>query len=626
MKKLNAMLFCNSKEVFETCKKKLARYETVFLISTNYELKSVKINEKTAIVFIPFDSEHLIFFDETWKIIENINKIVNTIKLNKSSYLYEVCNLIEGGFAQDISDILYAIYVFLKLIKNKEINVFFCEKKCSVESNALKCIAKQFGNKLYFIEKNKKSLPEIKCNIDTLNVPILRDLINLKIQLASVINVVKIWKSNKVKKENERIYNYDIGIIHTSNANKHINWQLEGIKSYECKMDYCVFCYHADVARKKMKECGKNTKSVEAYFAPEYLLGDYIAFLRDTYKISQVAKKIDNIEFQNINITQWIVNNFLNDLKRKKFENVIYERIINRFVVYNRALLLTGDGDTNFISNRIFYSAYKKSGIAINFYKDTTGIETINVEAERVYEPFSYIMNIRFFSKGSTYLKVLRENGWKGKDFLVPPSIYNLNSKDVLMEVSRKEKKAPVVLWAPSYPLRGHYSINSFLLDNKFILDEFTKQDCELYIKYHPNQALDLINNYIDEYLGMKKVHFVDKAESIEKYIKKADIIITTPSTVLLDAAWKNRPVICLTDSCSYQLVKHLSRGFIISKRSKINVCWLFDIFNDLDERNKWIKKCVHRQNSFLKQFYTDTEWNDIYSVLKMLITDGISK
>lgn len=456
---------------------------------------------------------------------------------------------------------------------------------------------------------------EIKSEIEARKYTFINSLIDIKSQMEKLINVINIYRNNK-KNMDEKIY--DIGIIVTSDKNKNINGMLQRVSSLRDDINYCYFCYHADIAKKIFLENNKTAVSVESFFDIKYVLKDYFAFLRDARYILKKMKKSNGFFFQGIDVSQCVLFLFERSLKKEKYENILYERMVNSFLDKNKAYLLTGNGDTNFISNRIFYHVQKKKGLNILFYQNATGIDVINTVVEQNYEPNAWIMNLRFFLKSSGDLSVLRNNGWGGQVYFPENSLCgNLRTKSSFQKC--KEERKPILLWAPSYPVRGHYSMNSFLQDNNYLINGIKDQECDLYIKYHPNQDKKLIKEYMKH--PLKNVHVIEQEESIEKYIEISDVIITTPSLIMIDASIKNKPVICLAEKCGYELIKHFEEGFIIIRREMLNIKELVKICNDDDRYCEYFTRIVEKQKEFLLGMCNYGN-ESMYEVLKRIISE----
>ena len=379
----------------------------------------------------------------------------------------------------------------------------------------------------------------------------------------------------------------------------------------------------ADEARKTLQQYGEKAKSIEVSFKMRYFFHNIYAYIRDSSMISKEIKHEGKFIFNKVDISNIVIHFYLKSLMEEKFSNLVYEEIISNFMEKNEVFLLTGDGDTNFISNQLFYYSSKKKGMKIKFYKDNTGIEIINLEG-RIYEPYANIMNIRFFTKGSNYLKSLLRDGWTGEVFYLPDLVYLDNYKKYNNLEKRVNEKVNF-LWAPSYPVKGHYSLQSFVLDNSYIINECKDTDYKLYIKYHPNQPDLQIQEFIAAARDADNICFINKYEALESYLEKVDIVITTPSTVILDAALKKKMVVCLVDSKSYHMIKLMGSAFTIIKREELNIDKLARIAMKRETLDNCYEQVLKKQEDYIKQFYeTDSSMSDVLcDIINLMIQEN---
>lgn len=623
MENANVLIYCKDRHSMRGNENLFLRYKQVYLVSPDIGIREI-VCEKSNVEFFPFDSDREGFYQETWEIIDKLNEVIELQKLKEPAYLYKGNCLIEGGFAQKIADVLYAINIFRSIIIEKRIDRLYCDRKCEdADIWALQAIAKSMNKSVYYLSGGIDSIIELKQWIGRAYYPGTRRIINFKGILDNLWNIIKNSKQCRKDKDSRSVIKqYDIGFILVFDTNKHINWLLNSLKSFSGKMNYCVFCMGADGARQKLQKMGYAAESVEKYYKARYIFQSIPDYVRDAHIIAKAVKKNVKCSFQDIDIRNIILDLYLRSLREEKLSNLIYEKIITAFLYENKVYLLTGNGDTNYISCLIFYHIVQKLGMNTMFYKDNTTLELLNVE-KMVYEPYSNIMNFRFFSKGSRYLKALLTGGWKGKVYYFHDLLYyNVYKKydKIVTEINEKAK----VLWAPSYPTKGIYSIMGFLADNKFIIEECKNKDFDLYIKYHPNQDDSLIQSFFREAERYTNIYFINKQEAIEGYIEKADIIITTPSTVILDTALKKKLVICLVDSQRYQLVKHIEAGFIIKRQEELKIDKYVKMAMSRRKADNEYDSCLKRQRDFIKEFFeVKNNINDVLSDIIKTIKNG---
>ncbi len=615
MAKKNLLLFCNNIKLLQNNIKYFEKRFMIYCISQDIEIcVNEELQKRNDINILPYDLQKPLFFKNAWKMVETINSSFKCVKTRKDLYLYELNYLCEGGIPLKYADYLYAIAFFNKILQEYNIDIIYSEQICNSRIvDALKDIAKDRNIRLCFINKFGLTLSEMKQKLYFSNIPVIRTIISFYAQLNCFYRIKKISKKNKTDSDVEK---YDIGIILFSDLSKHVNWLLESLQEIEERFKYCVFCYHADNAKERLINLGKKAKSVEGYFSYIKALRDYIDYLRDSFAIWKQVKKMPSIYFQNVNVTRTIKNLYIFYLFREKLEDIFYEEIVYKFLQKNQPKLITGNGDTNFISNKIFYFCTKKLNQNVIFYKDAVAIEPYNMEKViSAYEPYSYIMNLRFYIQESIAANVLKKQGWQGQCYYMADdkNADKYYKSRLIDEEDLHVKEKVKVLWAPSYPVEGIYSINSFLKDNETILQSVREVDFQLTVKYHPHQEGKLIKNIIKKYDNSNRIEFVNQYNSIEEYIENADIVITTLSTVIFDAAVKKKLVICLVDDLGIELSDHLKDNFYLVKSENID---FMEILYNLEFR----KKQIDKQNAFLEKRFYNPDSRHIGDILQEYI------
>lgn len=592
MKKMNVLIFCNDRNSITKLQKLHLKYN-IYVIS--YDI-SIGKSIEPMFDFIPFDSDSEMFAKETWKIIDDLNSVIKMQKIKKSAYLYESRYSIEGDMAHDIANTLYAIDIFLPIIIDKNIKIIYCDRTCNdSEIWALRELAKSKNIIFRFLSGGISSFSEFKSQVRRLYSPCLRGLINIKENFDCVSNIIKQAKSSRNDKEqNEK--NYDLAFIYMLDSNKHLNWLQNNMNNFDKNLSICIFCMGSDDARKKVQNLGYNAKSVEKYFKKIHIFKNFPDYIHDVRIIAREIKK-EKFAFSNIDLTKFVINLYLRKLKGEKFSFLIYEDIIKDFLDDNKTFLLTGQGSTNFISYQIFGHVIKEMEIKTKIFKDYTALETLSNEIFE-YIPDVNLIDFGFFLKGNHYIDLLRKNNWKGKVYYTHNFSDYKNFKSAENKITKVNEKIQI-LWAPSYPFAGKYSIRSFLADNYSIIDSCKDKDVDLLIKYHPSQKDYLVSEIIEYSRNYSNINIVDKKEYISNCLKKADLVITTPSTTIIDAALKNKLVVCLADEVRYKYINYLEKGFIIIKPEELKI----DKFINIVKTEEY-EKVLNRQKDYIKQYF----------------------
>lgn len=621
MKKQNLLFFCNDLELVKNRINSLKAQYQIYCVSHNTDIYiDDELKGFDDVVTLPYDLNCAPFFEDARHVIEAVNTSFKDVKTEKSFYLYELNCLCEGGMGQRYADYLYAIAFFKKVIQEYKINIIYSEKLSdSKEIDALKNVAQNEKIKIHFVNRKTFSLCEIKKRIyfSLIKVPGISLLISLETQLQYIFRIKKSAKKYKIDSDVEQ---YDIAYIMTFNTNKHINWLLEELEEIEKQFRYCIFCYQAGNAEEKLVNLGKHAKSVEGYFDFKMALKDWRDYLKDSLAISRQVKKMSTIYFQKIDITKTVRKFYtMYYLYREKVNDIVYERIVYEFLKKNQTKMMTG-GSTNYISTKMFYFNTQKLNRKVTYYQNNAKnylYDYMKMPMEES-EPYSYIMNLRFAVYGSERIEILKQNGWQGEVYYLPDSRKKLYYKDNALQ-NKLVWKASItkILWAPSYPFAGLYSIYDFIMDNEVVLQSMDKYNCETIVKYHPGQQEGLSNYVSTQYKKSEKIEFVSQYDGIEQYLDQAEIVFTKVSTVLIDAALKGKLVICLAEDLDMKMLRDdIKESFYLVKRDDID---FEKVLFDLNFRNIQISK----QNILLEKWFYNPDNRKTVDILDKYILEA---
>lgn len=612
MRRESLLFYCNDVSCLKYNLDLLNKFDTI-CVSQNNEIYGKK--DIYDMLMLPYDSGCKARITEAVKIACTINRSFENVITRKPHYLYELNHLCEGGLTGAYAKYLYAADFFLTLVHRYNVDTIFCgEVPYSLEALALKDVAASKGIAFKFIKKHRGTKKRLKDRLFFSQNLLINIIVSIVTHFKCFADIKKIAAKNRVDKVKS---NYDMGFILTSDLEKHINWLLEELAELERELNCCVFCYHADEAKEKLLAMGKIAKSIEAYYDAKTAKKSYVDYLLDCYAIFREVKKIRDVYFQSIDVSKTIYHMYITNLFREKLQDILYEGFVYSFLQKNHADLITGNGDTNYISTKIFYFNTKKLNHDSTFYKNVVGFDLVDcVKANLVHEPYSYIINLRFFIEGSTYLRALKNNGWKGKYYYLP---YTKNASIFYKYKALREGiniKNPRILWAPSYPVQGQYPLFNFLEDNEKVIGEFIDLEVDLKIKYHPHQEAGQIEQFVKKYNDYGNIEFINRYENIAEYIETSDIVITTLSTVILDAAIRNKLVVCIVNELSAQFSDHLKDAFFFIKCEELN---LKKILYDVEFQTEQMKK----QNLFVEQKISNPNNKSIVDILKKYINQS---
>ena len=267
----------------------------------------------------------------------------------------------------------------------------------------------------------------------------------------------------------------------------------------------------------------------------------------------------------------------------------------------------------NSIYTRVFFHNTRKEGTV--FFRELN-YDSYPLEPIPRDEVESNIIALRFFcgQHGKEIYKFYRANGWDGEAVLLKSTVGKVKA-----ERKPKPKGKTVILWAPSYPAAGFCPYNAWYEQNEKIIEGLSKiAGIELLVKFHINQD-DYSVNILKEKFGNGKALFINKKEAIEQYIKKADIVLTNPSTVIYDAMLMNRITIAVTDGCRVRLKDEVL--FIACDELEKSIEYVAEL---MDDEKAWEER-LDIQSDFVGSFL-DFETEDVNAMITETLVRKISE
>ena len=316
--------------------------------------------------------------------------------------------------------------------------------------------------------------------------------------------------------------------------------------------------------------------------------------------------------FQDIDITAEVLDLFQLYLGCSKLDDIIYDNMVCEFIKHNRFKLLTGNGESNFIAIKSFYFHARECGFPFLGFQDNTRIDMIEYPADwMARERYPFMWSFVFTDVRGKGLEQLKNAGWKG-DAYRHSNTTGIQRGSQTESVNESLIRGNNVLWAPTYPVYGMYSMASFIEDNRTIIKNLDKQSCLLKVKYHIDQKKEQIK-LIQAICQECKNEWIDQENAIEPYIEWADIVFTTLSTVIFDAMLQGKFIVCVIDDLGWKYVGDLNKYCYMVSREEVD----YDkILYDIDFRKQWIQK----QNVFVDMLQSTENDVSIAEVLKKYI------
>lgn len=572
------LIVCDSIDEFNIIKQKWGKsIETGFLIfTTNSQFYFLHKNMYTMELF---ESKYITMVEETTEVLRYVNEFLRKI-VRKRNYLYEVGYHIEGGgIEQDMADVLNTTRVCMDFFTRYNFKRIYlcCNKKNALIVEVFRELAKWYQLKIKVCSVPATSIDECKHKIESSSGKGIKCLkyiwymgkgicIYLKLLLMVIVNFQNRFAS---------VQYWDVGKIQLSDAAKHFFWSIDFIKILNKSLTLNNICVHTDEMKERLKKEGMITTDFgKSYIHLLYFCvavsGYYYNVVRIWYKLKKVRFMKEGADISGIvrhrvwqHILLTVPKAVELDCKAKGY----FEK--NKFKVIESWL------GSNTVCTRIFYYQTRKENTA--FYRIHNNGQA-PFRRPLLYECEPEMIQIRFFTELERQgeYEWYRKMGWKGQAFLLEGTILP-SAEEKQPNPNRVENEKCCILWAPSYPLMGEYMAGAFVKCNEIIIEECAKLDIHLLVKYHWNQEEEMIKKIKEKYRNKANVDFIDRKQPIEEYIEKADIVITTLSTVIFDTIFANRPVVII------------SEGHMIALNEKLNL----QGYSDVEEAVVFIKKLI---------------------------------
>lgn len=571
-----------------------------FLVATKNAGFFVQMQNNKEYKAVFLESDRQLPEEEVWTIINKINSIISNCYLNKSCYLYESMYLMEGnGVPMQISNLILAVDSLVNVVNsNNIIQIYFLVKrKYALEYQVALLLKRQMKIKLFRIYKKERNQAQISLRKHFATNSYDFGLFIL-LKIANIQTFIRMWALRGKKFVSKKIINNDIGILFSVDAIKHVNWLIPFLQILQEKFSYNIICVNAQNSHKKFVEEGYIAGNVESYFKPIECIKDIYDYIKDSGKILRSLKKMDKVYYQKVDLTKKIISYLKLYLWDEVFQHILYENALKSFYKFNKFMLITASGDSNFMVNKISYFLTNKEKLPPIFFKDQSGIDVFEIN---IKEPYSNIFQIRFLPSKKEEQK-LRDNGWEGKACFAAGTVYK--KIDKIREKSQLENRIKI-LWAPSQVVIGQNSIKAFSLNNQMILSAAKSANYELFVKYHIRENDELIEEIATSFGQIGNIHLVDKREPIEPLLESVDLVLTNASTVLFDAIIQQKPVVSIANDQSYEKIKHHKEGIEIFTDINELILFLEKMTITLETFEKWSEIYVSCANKYYNSLFT---------------------
>lgn len=558
---------------------------------------------KKDIEIISLELENELPYEETWSLLDKLNKIIKESVDSSRSWVYEASYHIEGnGIGQSFADVLSSVQVISDILTAyyvDEINIYPSEDNI-IECQVFWKLAKIKG---ITVKENYKNIKAILLyNNHSIINSFLKKVSYLWIsgkKYSSYIHSIKMSLNHESN-------SYELGIINASDTQKTISWKEK-------------YIYSMAKAFPKMKLMCLNSPFVAGYFSDNKINTDimekwleksnikkrkkeYIFFLRKIIpKISSELKYC----YKDYDITEILKQYIYIHILLTIPNNLYIDAVCEGYFKYNKFSVMLCHGNSNFIETRAMY--YNTRCQDTLLYRK----EDLSVFTTKMYEPYQDIINIRFFCQKEGRYNELKNQGWNGNAFFIQdtkyiPKFYNTY-------VNRIDKKSDVrtdikIVWCPSYVVKGITTYDTFKKNNSLVASWFEENKYSLLMKFHPHQNMNQINDLVDMYGNSKYIRIADKNESFSKILEDIDIVITDKSLCIFDGIVERKPVMVLCSPYHYELIKQHSEGLRIYTDADEMFTELKRIESDSSYFEKWKAETLQLQDQYFLKYKKDKD------------------
>lgn len=528
--------------------------------------------------------------EETWKLVDQYNECMKHMQEDER-WIFESGYHIEGqGMPQAFSDMILLQHIFEHIFNQYEINKV---KLCISDSNITECLValdmarnRKINVKIYY--------DRFTSYMKSMITPLSRIMMGMYMNVRRMKRFYDLFKYAKTL-NNSKIITKDVGIYIGSNAIKHYNWTFDLMQSIRNRIDnYVIITPDRGHTYQRCLDDG-----FEVVALSDYCFHEIRKSIISIYNRNKKTCEKDLLK------KEWLISHeiLLVSVRRQIYINMNWRmtdkicQIINcgSFLQKYNLKFLRGHGDWDYIENMSFYHFSRHNNLKI-FRVD--GVLPMGAQENYLYGD---IIGIRYLAKENPCVPLLKKYGYRGELFFLPRESF-IKKRWTTLETERSVllSEEIKVLWAPSYIFRGFGSLVDFYEKNNGLFEGVqNRKKIHLYVKYHPNQNENDINEYKIQYPNFI---FIDKTKSILDCISSVDIVITDYSTVVYEAASLGKVV------CSIIRNENEKNG-IYDIADYIHIYKsIEELFVDLDEllqnkstMSKWINDSLAEQEKYYK-------------------------
>lgn len=553
---------------------------------------------KKQIVFLEANESNP--YEKVWKILDQINEIVDLCAEEEYSYLFHITYGIEGGFPSRIAQMIINLDLICKVVREYEIDeIYLYDKKENwiinesiflyAESRGIAChIMNNDGSETTL--KTLKSMGRIEADIDNF-------LTEERQKIESII------EGKKEKIQNSGIRSEEVGVLYCCKVpyNKHVEWTLKRTEAIGGRVKVICFYDTEDVV--KFRNAGLPVDCMEDYFGRAEFMEECREAKHRREAILNALQRRLHVSYLQMDLSAYFIlklrNHYYRELSSRVYVNVCAKNYFER----NRFQYINIWVNTGFWETLLCYANTRKNGAKL------FSIDSISFIRFMLKQPYQNMLSAVFLPNKETF-EIAYTESFTGKTCFIPDYVWK--NKNVFKADGIKTK----IGFLPTGVVQG-FTTFYFYYNVLFPLIKKLLDNYEVHFKYHPGLNDCWEEDVKREYGDRDNFKFYNQWEFINNVMDRCDFIITDISSVALDAAAAGKAVFCIVDEQGYDLISQ-HRGFSIYRNTE-------DMIKDMDyvlHNGEAFQKMIERQNEYLTKLTGSSQFFDdryIRSVLHNL-------
>ena len=546
-----------------------------------------KLTFQTHIEIESLESDEEQAYDEVWGLLDRYGDALKSIP-KEYRWMYEPDYAIEGqGLRQHISDLILTERIVKRIFSSYNIT----KAKLFMEtSNFIECLT------IYEMAVNR-GIP-VKIHYESFSLflqamisPIAQKMLAVGALFRANVKFCSLWLGCKESRHDYA--EYDVGLLMFSDAIKHYNWQKDMMLSTKQNIrNYALVCLGCDGSYTKAKAEGIHALRVEEWMTRKSIMKVWKIYNKYAWKYKKLFAEFD-YSLEGEIFEKNIKREIAIDFSWRSMWVLKMCSHIESFLKYNKFKFIKIFGGIEWQLNKAFY-----------YYSRDYGTKLIESNCSTAYiahrkRPNVNLLSIIYSDDSDIWTSIFKD--YKGERVFLHRSSFSKRIVEELPHSLDIDRKKIRILWAPTCIAKGSGKHSAWEKNNFDVIEGANKREnVELLVKYHLRQDEEDINVYKQHYKDLK---IVNKNQSIEDQIEKADIVISDTSTVLYDAVnmGKITVSICNEHNSIYisdiiPYIKHFS--------SAVEFYAELDVHSKEEPNfNSWTKATLDKQNEFLLKY-----------------------